>query len=159
MTRVDILNTIDAWANDVDGPNLFWLRGHPGTGESTIATTVRDHLERTGRLGSSFFRREDFKVQRPEALWCSLVYNMAQNYPSIRHMLVNQVKAHHIDPDASDHESIVEQLLVAVLGVSLQMKPNKLPVVVIDALDECGGTAVDVCVSVILENWALREIA
>ncbi|KAJ6590132.1 hypothetical protein DFH09DRAFT_1425797 [Mycena vulgaris] len=139
-TRVDILNIIDEWIDDVDSPNLFWLRGHPGTGKSTIATTVRDRLQHAGRLGSSFFfRREDFTLQTPEALWCSVAYDLAQQYPSIRRVVVDQLKLHNIDPDGSDHDLILNQLIVVLLGVPLHIDPKKLPVVVIDALDECGG--------------------
>ncbi|KAJ7732746.1 WD40 repeat-like protein [Mycena maculata] len=143
-TRADVLKTIEEWIDAPQGPNLFWLHGHPGTGKSAIATTTRDRLQAKGRLGSSFFfRREDFTVQRPESLWCSVAYDLAQLFPSIRHVAVDQVKLHNIDPEGSSHDVILNQLLWVILGVSIQMEHDRLPVVVIDALDECGGQQQD----------------
>ncbi|KAJ7732752.1 hypothetical protein DFH07DRAFT_780864 [Mycena maculata] len=143
-TRADVLKTIEEWIDAPQGPNLFWLHGHPGTGKSAIATTIRDRLQAKGRLGSSFFfRREDFTVQRPEYFWCSVAYDLAQLFPSIRHVAVDQVKLHNIDPEGSSHDVILNQLLWVILGVSIQMEHDRLPVVVIDALDECGGQQQD----------------
>ncbi|KAJ6514673.1 hypothetical protein DFH09DRAFT_1049101 [Mycena vulgaris] len=140
-TRADVLKNIE-WIDDLDGPNLFWLYGHPGTGKSTIATTVVDRLRCTGRLGSCFFfRREDFMVQTPGSLWCSVAYDLGQQYPRIRHAVLDQLKAHNMDPDVTDHDTILDDLLVPILGVLLPTYPEKLPVIVIDALDECGGGA------------------
>ncbi|KAJ6605456.1 WD40-repeat-containing domain protein, partial [Mycena vulgaris] len=139
-TRADVLKSIEDWIDDVDGPNLFWLHGHPGTGKSAIATTVRNRLESAKRLGSCFFfRREDFTVQTPESLWCSVGYDLAQQCPSIRQVVLEQSKLHSIDPDVSDYTTILNHLLGAILGVLLPTYPEKLPVIVIDALDECGG--------------------
>ncbi|KAJ7936136.1 hypothetical protein B0H13DRAFT_1699421 [Mycena leptocephala] len=138
-TRAEILKSIEEWIDDVDGPNLFWLYGHPGTGKSTIATTLRNHLQNTGRLGSSFF----FRLQTPETLWCSVAYDLAQQYPAIRRVVLTQLQSHNIDPDGSYHETILDQLIVTILGVDLQKEHAKLPVVVIDALDECGGRQQD----------------
>ncbi|KAJ6605467.1 hypothetical protein DFH09DRAFT_967241 [Mycena vulgaris] len=139
-TRADVLKSIEDWIDDVDGPNLFWLHGHPGTGKSAIATTVRNRLESAKRLGSCFFfRREDFTVQTPESLWCSVGYDLAQQCTSIRQVVLEQSKLHSIDPDVSDYTTILNHLLGAILGVLLPTYPEKLPVIVIDALDECGG--------------------
>ncbi|KAJ7873058.1 hypothetical protein B0H14DRAFT_2313272, partial [Mycena olivaceomarginata] len=54
-TRLDILRSIHDWANNLDGPNVFWLHGYPGTGKSAIAITVAAQLLESGRLASSFF--------------------------------------------------------------------------------------------------------
>ncbi|KAJ6613532.1 hypothetical protein B0H10DRAFT_1721815, partial [Mycena sp. CBHHK59/15] len=139
-TRVDILSTVDEWVNDLHGPNIFWLHGHPGTGKSAIATTVRARLLEAGRLGSSFFfRREDFAYQTPEALWCSVAYDLAQKYPSMRHVVVKKLTSREVDPDVTGHYEIFNELIAIPLGGPLVVAPGSLPVIVIDALDECGG--------------------
>ncbi|KAJ7928724.1 hypothetical protein B0H13DRAFT_2545863 [Mycena leptocephala] len=139
-TRLDILKNIEEWIDDIHGPNLFWLYGHPGTGKSTIATTVRDRLKMTRHLGTSFFfRREEFQSQSPWSLWCSVAYNLAQQYPDIHHSVVTQLKLHEIEPASSTADTIFDQLVVVLLCVHLQVDPKRLPVVIIDALDECGG--------------------
>ncbi|KAF7365806.1 WD40 repeat-like protein [Mycena venus] len=81
-TRLDILKSIHDWANDLDGPNVFWLHGYPGTGKSAIAMTVTAQLLDSRRLASSFFfKREEFLSQTPKALWCSVAYDLADKYP------------------------------------------------------------------------------
>ncbi|KAJ6529936.1 hypothetical protein DFH09DRAFT_934652, partial [Mycena vulgaris] len=139
-TRVDILKIIDEWINDSTGPNVFWLHGHPGTGKSAIAATVRAHLVAAGRLGSSFFfRREDFLSQTPQSLWCSVAYDLAQEYPTIRRSVVNNIKLYKIDPVATSHDEIFDKLIRGPLGVPPSIATGRLPIIVIDALDECGG--------------------
>ncbi|PYH79676.1 hypothetical protein BO82DRAFT_403998 [Aspergillus uvarum CBS 121591] len=54
-TRVQILEGIDHWANDRDGPCIFWMSGLAGTGKSTIARTVARKYDDEHRLGASFF--------------------------------------------------------------------------------------------------------
>ena len=36
-TRIDLRQTIQAWAEDLDGKSIFWLNGMAGTGKSTIS--------------------------------------------------------------------------------------------------------------------------
>ncbi|KAJ7314169.1 hypothetical protein DFH08DRAFT_432364 [Mycena albidolilacea] len=139
-TRIDILGAVDEWIHDLHAPNIFWLHGHPGTGKSAIAATVRDRLLRAGRLGASFFfRREDFAAQTPEALWCSVAYDLAQKHPSIRTTVVEKLTSREVDPDVTGHYEIFNELIAIPLSSSVAVAPGSLPVVVIDALDECGG--------------------
>ncbi|KAJ7463014.1 hypothetical protein FB451DRAFT_468666 [Mycena latifolia] len=137
-TRMDILGAVDEWIRDLHGPNIFWLHGHPGTGKSAIAATVRDRLLKASRLGASFlFRREDFAAQTPEALWCSVAYDPAQKYPSIRTTVVEKLTSREVDPDVTGHYEIFSELITIPLSSSVAFAPGSLPV--IDALYECGG--------------------
>ena len=36
-TRVELRQTIQAWAEDINGKSIFWLNGMAGTGKSTIS--------------------------------------------------------------------------------------------------------------------------
>ncbi|KAJ7768740.1 hypothetical protein B0H14DRAFT_355864 [Mycena olivaceomarginata] len=118
-TRLDILKTIHDWANNLDGPNVFWLHGYPGTGKSAIAMTVTEQLLESGRLASSFFfKREEFLSQTPKALWCSVAYDLADKYPEIRSKVILALESGE-NP--------------------LSVPPGRMPILVIDALDECGG--------------------
>ncbi|KAF8186538.1 quinon protein alcohol dehydrogenase-like superfamily, partial [Mycena galopus ATCC 62051] len=139
-TRVDILRVIDEWIEDSEGPNLFWLHGHPGTGKSAISATVRARLLKSDRLGSSFFfRREDFASQSPEALWCSVAYDLARKYPYLRRVVVAKLKSQEIVPNITSHDDIFDTLIADPLTFAPDEVPGRPCVVVIDALDECGG--------------------
>ncbi|KAJ7234945.1 quinon protein alcohol dehydrogenase-like superfamily [Mycena rebaudengoi] len=139
-TRVDILRVIDEWIDDDNGPNLFWLHGHPGTGKSAIAATVRSRLLKAHQLGSSFFfRREDFVSQTPEALWCTIAYDLTQKFSAIRRLVVGKLKSQEVVPNITSHDDIFNHLIAIPLTLSPDDLPGRPLVIVIDALDECGG--------------------
>ncbi|KAJ7254911.1 hypothetical protein C8J57DRAFT_1657111 [Mycena rebaudengoi] len=139
-TRHDILKSIHDWANDLDGPNVFWLHGYPGTGKSAIAMTVTAQLLESGRLASSFFfKREEFLSQTPKALWCSVAYDLADKYPEIRSKVILALESREILPHITSYEDIFEKLIIKSLENPLAVPPGRMPILVIDALDECGG--------------------
>ncbi|KAJ6468847.1 hypothetical protein C8R45DRAFT_875738, partial [Mycena sanguinolenta] len=139
-TRLDILKSIHDWANDLDGPNVFWLHGYPGTGKSAIAMTVTAQLLESGRLASSFFfKREEFLSQTPKALWCSVAYDLADKYPEIRRKVILALEAKSVLPHITSYEDIFEKLIIKSLENPLAVAPGRMPILVIDALDECGG--------------------
>ncbi|KAJ7229629.1 hypothetical protein C8J57DRAFT_1583017 [Mycena rebaudengoi] len=139
-TRLDILKSIHDWANDLDGPNVFWLHGYPGTGKSAIAMTVTAQFLESGRLASSFFfKREEFLSQTPKALWCSVAYDLADKYPEIRSKVILALESREILPHITSYEDIFEKLIIKSLENPLAVPPGRMPILVIDALDECGG--------------------
>jgi hypothetical protein len=139
-TRLDILKSIHDWANDLDGPNVFWLHGYPGTGKSAIAMTVTAQLLESGRLASSFFfKREEFLSQTPKALWCSVAYDLADKYPEIRSKVILALESGEVLPHITSYEDIFEKLIIKSLQNLLSVPPGRMPILVIDALDECGG--------------------
>jgi adenylylsulfate kinase-like enzyme len=40
-TRVGILEELEAWAHDGTASKVCWLNGHPGTGKTTVAHSLR----------------------------------------------------------------------------------------------------------------------
>ncbi|KAJ6567929.1 hypothetical protein DFH09DRAFT_1033857 [Mycena vulgaris] len=139
-TRLDILKSIHDWANDLHGPNVFWLHGYPGTGKSAIAMTVTAQLLESGRLASSFFfKREEFLSQTPTALWCSVAYDLAHTYPEVRSKILQTLDSREVVPHITGPDDIFNKLIMSSLGNPLSVSPGRMPVLVIDALDECGG--------------------
>ncbi|KAJ7166772.1 hypothetical protein C8R46DRAFT_951385, partial [Mycena filopes] len=139
-TRLDILQSIQDWANDLNGPNVFWLHGYPGTGKSAIAMTLTTQLQESGRLASSFFfTREEFLSQTPAALWCSVAYDLANIYPGIRSKVLQALDSGAVVPHITGHDDIFKKLIIKSLENQLSVPPGRMPIVVIDALDECGG--------------------
>ncbi|KAJ6538230.1 hypothetical protein DFH09DRAFT_834829, partial [Mycena vulgaris] len=139
-TRLDILKSIHNWANDLHSPNIFWLHGYPGTGKSAIAMTVTAQLLESGRLASSFFfKREEFLSQTPTALWCSVAYELADTYPEVRSKMLQTLDSREVVPHITGPGDIFDKLIMRSLENPLSVPPRRMPVLVIDALDECGG--------------------
>ncbi|KAF8146627.1 quinon protein alcohol dehydrogenase-like superfamily, partial [Mycena galopus ATCC 62051] len=148
-TRVDILGSILDWANDLDGPNVFWLHGYPGTGKSAIAMTVSAQLLESGRLASHFFfKREEFLFQTPKDLWCSVAYDLAEKYPEIRSKVIQELESKQFDLQVTSYKDVFKKLIIKSLEDPLSVPPGRMPILVIDALDECGG---------LTKSWSYQE--
>lgn len=139
-TRRDILTEIDSWATDLDASNILWVNGHPGAGKSAIATTVVERFESSGRICSSFFfRRERASVMTPHALWRTVAYNLARRYTAIRQHLVCVLNENEDLPNISHIDTLFRGLIREPLMANEEMAVDKFPIIVVDALDECGG--------------------
>jgi NACHT domain len=139
-TRQDILRRIDAWAANIDAPNILWLNGHPGVGKSAITSSLVENWRSSGRLGSSFFfRRERANVMTPNALWRTVAYDLGRRYPSIRKHLVTVLNANEDIPSTSNPDTLFRQLIYETLTANEKTDRENPPIIVVDALDECGG--------------------
>jgi NACHT domain len=139
-TRQDILTTIDDWIEDLDAPNILWLRGHPGVGKSAVATSVVERLQASRRLGSSFFfQRNTALLTTPAALWHTVAFDLARKYPGVRKTIVTKLNADEIGPNIVNVNMLFRHFIHEPLVASTDIPRGRLPVIVIDALDECGG--------------------
>jgi NACHT domain len=136
-TREDILNTINDWILDLEAPqNILWVKGYPGAGKSTVASSVVEHLRGSKRLGSYFFfHRGKATDQMSHAFWRSVAFDLSRRYPTVRKHLVRKLA------DDGDIPTIpnVDELFRQIIQEPLEDSGGILPVIVIDALDECGG--------------------
>ncbi|KIM24767.1 hypothetical protein M408DRAFT_45879, partial [Serendipita vermifera MAFF 305830] len=139
-TRQYILEKIRIWATDLQAPNILWINGDSGVGKSAIASTIVEELRLSNRLGSSFFFRwERAGVMTPNALWRTVAYGLAQRYPDIRGHLVTALTINGDLPEIADVDALFRQLVYEPLMKSDRIPAEKLPVIVLDAVDECGG--------------------
>lgn len=139
-TREHILKQIDIWARDIDAPNILWLKGHPGVGKSAIASTFVEHLISSKRLGSSFFfQRDNATMTTPQALWRMVAFDLGRQYPSLRSSLVAKLRADEVRPTTSNIDKLFYHFIQEPIRASDSIPLGRLPVVVVDALDECGG--------------------
>ncbi|KIM26984.1 hypothetical protein M408DRAFT_72023, partial [Serendipita vermifera MAFF 305830] len=139
-TRQDILAEINSWLDDIDAPNILWLKGYPGVGKSAISSSLVEQLRSSVRLGSSFFfQREKPNVMTPHALWRTVAYDLGRQYPNVRKCLISTLKEDESIPNTVNVDKLFRQLIHDPLVASEDIPVGRLPVVVIDALDECGG--------------------
>jgi len=134
-TRTAILQQIDDEIKKIDGPNVIWIRGSPGVGKSALAASIANRLVDQKRHVITFrFDRTQSTTITTNALWRAVACDLARLFPSLREHLGNQGQS------SSDINRLFKSLIevpLSTLGEAIP--PEELPVIVIDALDECGG--------------------
>lgn len=137
-TRKDILTMTTTWMNDFNAQNILWLSGSPGAGKSTISSSIISTLFRDKRLASKFFFQRGSKHLTPSALGRTVAFHLAQFDTEMREFLARLLKEHHVDLETPKLDHLFEQLIEVPLQGSGDSLLQKHPVIVIDALDECG---------------------
>jgi len=135
-TRLDILQQIETEIKKTDGHNVIWIRGSPGAGKSALAASITTRLQDQNRHVIWFrFDRTQSTTITTEALWRVVACSFVRRYPSLRqHLAQGNAKLSSSNID-SLFETLIQQPLSTLDGISHE----ELPVIVIDALDECGG--------------------
>ena len=135
------MKEIDEWCDDLDASsNILWIKGFPGVGKSAIARKLASKLKSSHRFGSSFFfQRELAAVQTPVNFWRTVALDISREYPSARNVIVAKLKDNEIDLENTDAEELFRSLVEDPLKQSSDIPRGRLPVVLIDGIDECGG--------------------
>ncbi|OCH92380.1 WD40 repeat-like protein [Obba rivulosa] len=139
-TREAILSEITDWTNNFKASNVLWIHGYPGAGKSTIAFTIAKRLEEAHRLGAIFaFDRKS--GTSPSVFWRHISYKLAQEYPSCRDDIVSRLKVGSLHNKTADEifRQLVAEPLRQWARSNVNIPRDRLPVIVVDALDECGG--------------------
>ncbi|KAF8885130.1 hypothetical protein BD779DRAFT_1646789, partial [Infundibulicybe gibba] len=144
-TRIDVLDKISAWVKDPDAKNIFWINGGPGAGKSAVAASVVKMLQDAHQLGSFYvFRHGHAKLADPIAVWCTIVHDLVQTPPpssygqfhgDFRRKILTLLRDGGFD---AGHKAVMAQFRALIQGPLSQLGLSGCPVVVIDALDECG---------------------
>lgn len=138
-TRENILQEIMMWVDDFYASNTLWITGSPGSGKSTIASSLVSRLTKCSRLGSSFaFKRGDILRSDPASLWRTVAHDLTRNDASYTSIMVEVLKSGTVDPGRPDIASHFESLIKMPLTKRHEHSPSSTIVIVIDALDECG---------------------
>ncbi|KAH7929810.1 YVTN repeat-like/Quino protein amine dehydrogenase [Leucogyrophana mollusca] len=135
-TRQGLLSDIMAWVADPSEKQAFWLHGVAGTGKSTIANTVAARFAKVGRLGASFrFNRDVDGRNGPAFLFGSIAYQLASFSSTLKDHILAAVKAHGKMMQFSPREQLQKYIIEPMSQIAF----SGLIVIVLDALDECGG--------------------
>ncbi|KAG2350817.1 hypothetical protein BDR05DRAFT_869344, partial [Suillus weaverae] len=147
-TRVDLLKYIHRLLDDRQKNQLIWLHGTAGVGKSAVAFTVAERMrslkmtEETNvekRLGGTFFfSRENTKRRTAGYFFATLVYQLANNFPSIRKD-VNKVIHNNpalLDPDTPLCDQMEALFLRPLRWLRLRLRGGPPLSFIIDALDE-----------------------
>ena len=138
-TRTTLLQEIENEIKSVDDHNVIWIRGSPGVGKSALAASIAARLREQDRHVISFrFDRTQSATITTDALWRVVALGLARLYPSVRQHILNMVQNDKV-PEPSDMNGRFKFLIETPLSKINDVPREELPVIVIDALDECGG--------------------
>ena len=134
------MTRLKQWALDVS-PNsspIFWLGGMAGTGKSTVAYTLCQHLRVERRLGASFFCSRNDEKARSRA---SIIPTIVRQLLHVNKLLARSLGDVHLDDVIPASARHVDELLVQPWLRAMGPQSEKQPplVIVIDALDEIEG--------------------
>jgi hypothetical protein len=133
-TREDVLTLIKTWLDNLNEPNIFWLSGSPGSGKTTIASTVVADFHCFS--GQFFFCRDEAELQDPDNLWRRIALDLSLGSNALRKSIAQALETQKANIRGFDismqFEHLIAQPLQQVFGTSV--KPL---LIVVDALDEC----------------------
>jgi hypothetical protein len=75
----------------------------------------------------------------PAALWRTVAFDLARKYPNVRRTIVAKLNEDEIGPSTANIYVLFRHLIHEPLTASTDIPTGRLPVIVINALDECGG--------------------
>ncbi|KAG8758018.1 POC1 centriolar protein A [Ceratobasidium sp. 428] len=132
-TRVELINSILAWVNDLTksgGAEIMLLTGVAGSGKTSVAHTVARECQERGQLGSSFFFDGGTNGRNsPNAVFTTIAADLSR--------LNNELAANIAEAIESNTSlSVPQQFSELVLKPSRRCQVPGPVVLVIDALDE-----------------------
>ena len=115
----------------------MWISGSPGVGKSAVASTLVTNLTERRRLAAYFFfRRDEANLGDPATLWRTVAYDLARFHPPVKFAMAEFLKRPGFrDSDILLHFRCLIEDILKKFSDDLSETP---PVIVIDALDECG---------------------
>ena len=136
-TRTTILQEIEDKIKNVNAPNVIWIRGSSGIGKSSLAASIASQLEDQKRHVISFrFDRIQSTTITTNVLWHAVACDLARLHLSLRSYLTQSTQGHSSSDIDRLFKLLIEEPLFTLADDVLH---EELPVIVIDALDECGG--------------------
>ncbi|KAG9075040.1 hypothetical protein FRC06_010311, partial [Ceratobasidium sp. 370] len=135
-TRADVLQDLREWVHYGKFQKVYWLNGIAGTGKTTIAYSLCEYLENSGKPAASFFCSRDLPdCQDVKRIFPTVAYQLARLSRPFRCAVSRALEQ---DPEVC-HQSIDEQFkkLIARPLQNVGHTFGADAVIVIDALEEC----------------------
>ncbi|KAK0224104.1 hypothetical protein IW262DRAFT_1371032 [Armillaria fumosa] len=134
-TRLEILQRLTSWLDDISQPQIFWINGMAGTGKTTLAKSVARIASDKKVLGGSFFcSRRSADRRDVRRIIPSIAFHLAAvNEEYCRQVLkvIRKRKLGFVKTPPSEHW---ERLIVEPLRDSGSSPPV---LIIVDGLDEC----------------------
>ncbi|KZV72485.1 hypothetical protein PENSPDRAFT_683711 [Peniophora sp. CONT] len=136
-TRIDVLGALRAWSLDQDAVQIYWLNGMAGIGKSAIARSFCHQLREDGIFGGSFFcsRRGAAEQAHAQCIIPTLAVSLALQDMRFNVALVEELEENPF----SRYWNLEKQIDCLLYKPFAKMGSGGtfLPVLVVDALDEC----------------------
>lgn len=122
---------------DPNSQRVYWLNGIAGTGKSTITCSLCSLLESNDLLGAAFFYSQQV-AERSDVLRIipSLAYFLAQEHIEYASELHHVLESDKDLPHVKVLDDQFQKLLVDLSKSAFRARP-RMPVLILDALDEC----------------------
>ncbi|EUC59178.1 vegetative incompatibility protein HET-E-1, putative, partial [Rhizoctonia solani AG-3 Rhs1AP] len=150
-TREAIHQGLEGWTTNPKSEKIYWMNGMAGTGKTTIAYSFCEWLEKTNRLGASFFcSRISSTCRSLGRIVPTIAYQLARYSPAFRSTLC-AILEENPDTGTLNVMQQFEKLIKHPLFNAKDAMPDNV-VIVIDALDECDdGFSVRLLLDVLLK--------
>ncbi|KZT40353.1 WD40 repeat-like protein [Sistotremastrum suecicum HHB10207 ss-3] len=141
-TRTAIIDAITQWTIrpvENKGGSLFWLKGFAGSGKSAVAHTIAHLFSTSKRLGSSFIFDQSHATQRQaEAVFLKITRDLASLSSDWKNALAEVIQD---SPELRHTPSVRRQFEELILRPAKKITFIGPILIILDALDECGGSS------------------
>lgn len=147
-TRQGVFKKIYDWLENYEEPNILLISGAPGAGKSAVASSIIEGLTKRsgdpidGGSGCAkfFITRKNEGLRDPRSIWRTIAFELAILYRGLKAEILDLLVKNksYLDPQSVD---VTHQFSGLIKG-PLEKLPfetlKTMPIIVIDALDECG---------------------
>ena len=133
-THKNVLTLIKTWLDDLNEPSIFWLSGSPGSGKTTIASTVVADFDCFS--GQFFFHHDETELQDPDNLWRRIALDLTLGSNDLKKSTAQALETQKVNIRGLDISMQLEHLIAEPLW-EVFTTPVEPLLIVIDALDEC----------------------
>ncbi|KAJ7895331.1 hypothetical protein B0H13DRAFT_2338929 [Mycena leptocephala] len=156
-TRVGVLTELMAWASDPESPPIYLLTGMAGAGKTAIARSFARLIDAEMFLGASFFcSRATEGSSDAGRIIPSLAFHLAWHSGPYAQALISAIK---MNPGTTFHLRPADfQFATLLLRPSQAITQQvQVPIIVIDALDECSSIdAVRAVLTTLIQSKGVR---